>query len=109
MTTIGRVYWTGASGQRYTFDMHPLGSPLPRSAGLYVFAGGDGWVPTYFGETEDFFDRLYAQLDSHHAIDCARRNGATHVGVLALTGGKTARLNAEADLRNAVKTACNRQ
>ena len=65
------------------FTVVDIGADLPNDPGCYVFMKkrtppSDGWTPIYFGETGDLSERF----DSHHAMPCIMRNGATHIGVL---------------------------
>jgi hypothetical protein len=106
------VNWPGASGQNYAMELREPGRPFVASPGVYIFCRLDGpaanWVQIYVGETEDFNDRLNVNLQTHHCLDCIAREGATHVCVLAIDEGKTARLAVETDLRDAGDPPCNR-
>jgi hypothetical protein len=106
------VNWAGASGQNYAMELREPGRPFVNSPGVYIFCRLDGsaanWVQIYVGETEDFNDRLNVNLQTHHCLDCIAREGATHVCVLEINGGKSARLAVETDLREATDPPCNR-
>lgn len=64
------------------FTVVDIDADLPDAPGCYVFmkkeaSPGGGWLPIYFGETGDLSERF----DSHHAMPCIKRNGATHMGL----------------------------
>lgn len=99
--------WTGASGATYNYWVYPVGQPLKGEAGNYIFARLDErrrWVPVYIGQTNDLSERF----DYHHAMDCIRRNGATHIHA-HLNHDARARLSEETDLRASHWTSCNKQ
>jgi len=108
------INWTGAGGPSYTTELCQFGKTFRTNPGVYIFCKPsatlkDRWDQIYVGETDDFNDRLNTNLASHHRWDCIKRNGATNVCVLLVTGGKQARTTIETDLRNGLDPVCNRQ
>ncbi len=101
MTLPLNVTATGASGVTYTFRPYPIGTGFPESPGLYFLGRPrhDGsWEVFYIGQTHDLQGRVGTGLKSHHKIAAAIRLGASHVGVMAMDGPESRRLNAESDL-----------
>lgn len=106
MADVPTINWQGKSGATYKYWIYPLGSSLVAKAGNYAFAkeAKPGyWTPVYFGETSN----LDSRFDSHHKIDCAKRNGATHVHAHLNDGGEQARRNEESDLIAKWNPTCN--
>lgn len=72
--------WAGASGKKYEYEMHPIGTNWNDVPGNYIFAkvtSPNNWTAVYIGETESFKDRL----PNHNELPCIRRNGGTHTHV----------------------------
>ena len=95
----------------FEFTVVDIGAVLPDVPGCYVFikegtALGGGWMPIYFGETGDLSERF----DSHHAMPCIKRNGATHMGVFTSDAlkDKTLRRDLEQHLIDENPTPCNK-
>jgi hypothetical protein len=106
MAETPTIKWEGASGALYTYWIYPLGIALNAKAGNYAFAKETKpgyFVPLYFGETGD----LATRFDSHHKIDCAKQNGATHVHAHLNEGGDDQRRNEESDLVKKWSPVCN--
>lgn len=101
------------SGHQYTFEIYPIGALFNNIAGVYIFIfrGHNGlWNIVYIGETSSFERRLEKELEQHHQWKCIIKNGASHIGILKVFGGKIERLKIEQDLRNCYITApCNKQ
>jgi cytosine/adenosine deaminase-related metal-dependent hydrolase len=106
---LDRVIWYGFSGKGYEYRVFPLNTRFVDQPGNYCFCGqtSSGWSPKYFGEAESLRDRLNDRF--HERLECARRNGATHVAAHINVAGRDARLAEEADLRKAFDPPCNRQ
>ena len=82
-----------------------MGAPLKAVGGNYIFAketSPKNWVPVYIGQTGDLSERF----DNHHKMDCAKRNGATHIHAHT-TKSKAARLDEETDLVRKWDPVCN--
>lgn len=110
--SVPRVSWTGASGVPRMFELHAIGTTFNPVGGVYIFCGLSAlnvWIPIYIGQTENFKVRLTDGLSAHHRIADIRRFGATHICAAVVTGGQTARLFVETDLRRRYKTPCNLQ
>lgn len=94
----------GASGTTYPFTVFPWGTPFQRFGAVYLVlrqqSGNYGIL--YVGQTGDMSERF----DDHHKEHCFRRNGRTHIGVLA-EPSKQRCLAIEQDLIAAYDTACN--
>ena len=99
--------WSGLSGEKYKYWIHPLGTTFKALPGNYIFAketSPDHWLPVYIGQTESLRDRL----GGHEKEACAKRNGATHIHA-HLNSSKQARLAEEKDLILKWKPPCNDQ
>ena len=100
------IKWTGKSGRSYTYDVYPIGTPLPSVPGNYVFAtqlSNGNFRPIYAGETSDLSERF----DNHHKMLCIKQNGATHITVHAHNDGKLARQTEENDIKAHHRPVCN--
>ncbi len=105
------VGWTGDSGQKYNFEIYPIGQEFNPVSGLYIFCKAirlDSWLALYVGETQSFKDRLNTGLQNHDGFKRARELGANHVGVMR-AGNISDRLSIETDLRHGLKPQCNEQ
>jgi hypothetical protein len=107
------IFWTGASGNRYEFQLAALGTiNYFAIEGVYIFckpAGSSNYWPAYVGETDSLKRRLNDELEGHHALQAIRSHGATHISVLVVRGDRAKRLYVETDLRNALNAPCNKQ
>jgi len=106
MTDAPTINWPGESGKTYKYYIHPLGTQLVAKPGNYAFAKqltNGNWVSLYFGETQD----LDSRFDGHHKIDCAKKNGATHLHAHLNDGSNQVRRDEETDLVRKWKPACN--
>ena len=80
------VPWTSSDGQvTYPTDPFRLGNGLPAQSGVYIIC--KYMTPTtllaiYVGECDNFNERLYLSLKSHHQYDCFVREGATRCACL---------------------------
>jgi len=105
------VFWFGASGTRYEFELNPLGVAYHPRPGVYIFCrplGQGQWDPIYIGETDNFARRIANELSAHHRWQCIRAAWATHICTLHVPNA-TERLRIEADLRHHLIPHCNRQ
>lgn len=105
-TNADTVPWVGLSGATYTYWVYKLDTPLKAEPGNYCFAkyiGPGRWEPLYFGQTGNLSERF----DFHHKVECAKRNGATHIHARINSNGEQARLREEADLVNRYHPTCN--
>jgi hypothetical protein len=66
------------------------------------------WIPLYFGEAEDFANRLN-NLRLHHRYASMCSWNATHLALSIVRGGSAVRKAIEADLRRKFDPPCNRQ
>jgi hypothetical protein len=107
-----RVIWIGASGTRYSAELYPIGTTFHRIPGIYIFcqiASLTTWRAVYVGQTDDLDRRLREELAHHHRWQSIRAAGATHVGVIRVSGSLDDRLRIETDLRRGLNPPCNRQ
>jgi hypothetical protein len=112
LSGIVSTNWLGASGKRYQFQNHPIGTAFASDAGVYIFckAGANGtWNAVYVGETDDFSRRISNELGQHHAWNCIIACGATHICTLPVQGGDADRVAVETDLRHSLNPPCNKQ
>ena len=107
-----KCVWTGASGSRYTYYVHPIGwRAAPDQDGNYIYArldrtNKDGvrwWKPVYIGQG-DLADR--SDVGSHHKSGCIKRSMATHFHCHS-NEHHDKRLSEEADLLEKWDTPCN--
>jgi hypothetical protein len=106
------IYWTGASGTRYEFQLDTIGAVYRPIEGVYIFCwhtGNGNYSAAYVGETDNFQRRLTSELRAHHSFDAVRLRGATHISTLHVAGDRSYRLYVETDLRNALNPPCNKQ
>lgn len=111
MTTFP-LHWPGQNGRWYTFETYPIGTAFHELPGVYIFckrASNGNWDPIYVGETDDFNQRLNTALQHHQSWPSCYRNGATHLSVLIVHGGKLARCAIETELRHSLNPPCNQQ
>ncbi|MBL9028966.1 MAG: hypothetical protein JNK42_00635 [Caedimonas sp.] len=102
----------GISGATYDCAVYPINhSTTPHKAGIYIFIKPltNEWQPVYIGQTHDFYNRIYLELEDHDAWDCIQRNKATYVAIYEFSGAEQQRIRMETDLRRNYPTACNRQ
>lgn len=112
MITASKTHAFGASGKRYDFHVHEIGTAYKTIAGVYMFIRerqDRSLAVAYVGECGDFDDRLNINLKSHHRWACIRKECATHIATLHVPGERQARLDIETDLREALDPPCNRQ
>lgn len=109
MAKIGTLTLTGASGQKYAFDIYPFGTEFNAVACVYIVTrrhtnsqGGFSHDVIYVGQTGNLSERF----DNHHNADCFERNNANAIGVHQ-DGNEQSRLTKEADLIAAYNPPCN--
>ncbi len=105
MSDIQTCTWQGASGQRYEYEIYPISTEFNAAPGNYIFAklsSQNRWFPVYIGQTDNFLERF----GNHHAAECIKRNGATHIHAHR-NDSRTARLAEESDLLAAHNPPCN--
>jgi hypothetical protein len=106
------IFWNGASGTRYEFQLDAIGATYRPLQGVYIFCrhvGNGSYLASYVGETDNFLRRLTNELQAHHALQAIRLHGATHISTLYVTGDRANRLYIETDLRNALNPPGNKQ
>ncbi len=100
------IYWTGESGKKYGYWIHPVNARFRKIAGNVVFArktAEDEWEPLYIGQTRNF-DFGFADEQKEN---CARKNGATHVHVHFSSPDEPVRNAEKEDLVAKWKPVCN--
>ncbi len=107
-TTQQTVTWYGSSGAAYEYSVYSLEPNWNDVPGNYVFTKWtmNGWVAIYVGETGSLRDRLNS-LVSHHAYNCAARNGMTHIHARTNVGGVVRRQAEESDITSRYRPPCN--
>jgi hypothetical protein len=89
--------WTGASGQNYTYYIHPRHPNINAGQmGNYIYAKKNAagrWVPVYIGQG----DLSVRSTRDHHRIECIDKKGATNIH-MHLNSRETDRLAEERDL-----------
>jgi len=102
------IYWTGKSGHKYGYWIHPIGTEFKKVPGNYIFAKEtrpSRWRPLYIGQTKNLDERL----ETHEMEECAERNGATHIHAHTSSSDEDVRRAEEADLITKWKPICNVQ
>jgi excinuclease UvrABC nuclease subunit len=102
------IYWSGKSGAKYTFWIHPRGTKFTEPCpGIYIYAKETSphkWSPVYIGQSEN----INLRLTNHEQQECVDQNGATHIHVSIFTD-EARRLAAEKDLIQQWEPPCNTQ
>lgn len=107
MSEEATIAWTGKSGKKYNYWIHPIGTEFKDSPGNYIFAKETHpghWTPVYIGQTNS----LKTRLSNHEKESCAKRHGATHIHAHT-SGSEQSRLEEEEDLITHWKPPCNDQ
>ncbi|MBB5035163.1 putative GIY-YIG superfamily endonuclease [Prosthecobacter vanneervenii] len=102
------ILWTGESGAKFKYWIHPIETNFTKSAGNYIFAKESSpgkWRPIYIGQTNDLSRRLGEHANDNTCID---RNGATHIHAHT-QADEEARLAEEKDLIRKWNPPCNTQ
>lgn len=105
------VNWNGASGTRYTFELHLDGTMFNPVSGVYIFARQvsiGSFEALYVGEASSLKQRLNDGISNHDGYARAKRLGATHIAAMVVHGDAE-RLRVETDLRHGLDPAANRQ
>lgn len=100
------IDWTGISGEKYNYQIYPLGTEFSNVPGNYVFARENEsrrFTPIYIGQTSNLGERF----DTHHKIPCIRRYGATHICVHKSSSNESVRMAEEQDLIKKWNLPCN--
>jgi len=100
------IKWKSASGTEYPYTFYPINTEFSKGSGNYVFAkklANGNWTRIYAGETGDFSERF----DSHHAMPCIKREGATHITIHATSKNAAERRAEEKDIRDFLNPPCN--
>ena len=100
------IYWTGESGRKYGYWIHPIDVEFRKIAGNVIFARqtetGE-WIPVCIAQTRDFDEGLA----DREKVACAKENGATHVHAHFSSPDVNAREGEVADLVAKWKPVCN--
>ena len=66
------IYWEGASGKKYDYWIHKIGTTFNDTSGNYIYAKESSparWRPVYIGETGSLRDRLADHEKEGRALD----------------------------------------
>ncbi len=100
------IYWSGESGRKYGYWIHPIESQFRKVAGNIIFTKqtetGE-WISVYIGQTRDFDEGL----SDREKEFCAKSNGATHVHAHFSSPSEGVREAEKADLVAKWKPVCN--
>ena len=105
--------WQGKSGQRYTYIVHRMETPMPDVAGNYIFAyeyEEDGiwyWEPVYIGQG-NLRDRSKLSNQDENE-ECIEAHEATHFHWHTRNKAWHERRAEEEDLITAHEPSCNDQ
>ncbi len=110
MAKLGTLTLTGASGQKYDFEVYAFDTQYNQVACVYAVTRreekgeGEGYSHTviYVGQTDDLSERF----DDHHKADCFTRHRANAIGVHQ-DGDEKSRRAKEAGLIKAYNPPCN--
>jgi hypothetical protein len=108
----GQIVNVSDGRNTYQFAVHAIGQAYRAVAGIYAFVGlapNGKWDMHYIGESSNLDNRIGSGLMLHHRIECAKRQGATHILSMAFTGSDDQRRQIEANLRAYYNPPCNRQ
>ena len=100
------IYWEGASGRKYGYWIHKIGTTFKDTPGNYIYSqesSPNRWRPVYIGETGSLRDRLA----DHEKERCATRNGATHIHAHTSSNDAPTRRAEESDLIKKWNPVCN--
>jgi len=109
MAKLGRVRFTGKSGQTYVFNVYPIDTPLKEVGGIYCITrryknSNKKYVHKliYIGRTED----LSTRFDGHHKDECFVENDANCICTYS-EDDHDLRCTKETDLINRHNPPCN--
>ena len=109
MSKLGTMTLTGASGNKYEFNVYPLGTEFNVIGAVYYVSkrtvkadGGGEHSKIYIGQTSDMSERF----DNHHKADCFNRYGANCLSTHREDNEEN-RLSIESDLLEAYNPPCN--
>jgi len=100
MADEGTITWTGGSGKEYKYWLYSIGASFKDEPGNYIFVKKtkeNKWHALYIGETGSLATRLN-DPDSHHKIECVRKEGGTHICAHLSSADEDVRRAEEADL-----------
>lgn len=96
MSENPRIFWNGASGQRFEYYIYDLSANFnPNQDGNYIYSklnADNKWVPVYIGQGD-----LKERTENHHQAGCIELKSATHIHV-HLNSRKEDRIKEEKDL-----------
>lgn len=95
---VATCNWTGASGQKYTYEVYEFGTPFNEVPGNYAITKRDPQLRhtiLYFGESDNLKQRC---CGGHEKWEAAIRLGATHIQAHRGSPDKTVRCGEESDL-----------
>lgn len=100
------VTFGGASGAKYSFEVHRWGTTFAAVGAVYGVLRWDAgsYRLIYVGETSD----LSSRFDNHHRAPCFDRHHKSHLAVMA-QGNADRRRAIEADIRQHYNPPCNLQ
>jgi hypothetical protein len=99
--------WRGASGRRYLYNLHMLGTVFGPGAANFIYAREIKrglHFPVYVGQTADLSDPI---ADSD-ILECIRRSRPTHIHVRYNEEGLDQRIAEQADLIAELRPLCSR-
>jgi len=101
------IYWEGASGKKYGYWIHKIGTKFKDAPGNYIYTKVTRpgyWRPVYIGQTSSLADRLA----NHEKEVCTKRNGATHIQAHTSSDSEKTRRKEEDDLISKWDPVCNK-
>ncbi len=109
MAKIGTLTLTGASGNKYQFNVYPFNTEFKAIPVVYYISkrtqkaeGSGSHSKIYIGETNDLSERF----DGHHKASCFKRNNANSISIHQ-EANEAKRLKVERDLIDAYEPPCN--
>jgi hypothetical protein len=103
------IMWSGISGEKFKYWIHPIGTSYKEVPGNYIFAketSPNNWTPIYVGETDNL-DRRLGNPNEHEKLPCVRRHGGTHIHSHTSVDNSAIRRKEESDIRDKWNPPCN--
>ena len=106
----GTAIWHGEDGAPYEFQVFDPDTHWNDVPGVYIFAKEGtalgGWEALYIGHTASLKNRLAA---SHEQLECAARNGMTHIHAHTANNNERIRRYEEFNLIRRYAPICNQR
>ena len=110
----GHARWIGASGNRYSAEIYPLGLALPPVPGVFIMARQRGplaqsWTALYVGTDADTASAVREVRRHSHLWDFAVELGMTAIHLVTAAAGAAERHDIARDLIRSLLPSLNRE